>query len=89
MKSVSELKLALKSGEYNGVDIMQAWCTMENQQRKIAELTHALNDLFESANDWLLLVETAVRVFGVESSKVELDKLYVALKQADKLLEGG
>ena len=86
MKTVEQLKLALKSGEYNGVDIMEAWCTMENQQKHITELTHALNELYEAS---IALYDHLSEVQCNKGLEKGLFKSYViAVSKADKLLEG-
>jgi hypothetical protein len=79
MNTVEQFKAALKSGEYHGVNIMEALCTIENQQRQIAELTHTLNELYE-------ITDEVWRNEGLEL--VRHLKLRNVLKKVDKILEG-
>lgn len=65
MKTVEELKVSLKSGDYNGVDLMQAWCTMENQQTEIIRLKS--------------VIQQAIDNFGYRTGK--FDKLLSYAKQ--------
>lgn len=48
MKTVSELKVSLKSGDYDGADLMQAWCTMENQEAEIARLKSVIQQAIDN-----------------------------------------
>jgi hypothetical protein len=50
MKLVQELKLALKSGEYDGTDIMDAWITLELQEQQLAEANAKIERLSTIAN---------------------------------------
>ena len=44
MKNVSELVVALKSGEYDGVDIMNCWITLERLQSELWEAEFRIGD---------------------------------------------
>jgi len=38
MTEIDKVVTALKTGEYNGVDIMRAYCSLKSQQNKINQL---------------------------------------------------
>ena len=51
-KRLRDLRIVLKSGEYNGADLMRAWCAMIDAADMIAELKEArglLSDIHERA----------------------------------------
>lgn len=56
---------------------------IDKQQKQIAELTHALNELYEIGYEIHSQFDLDVNFDGVLDTRLSL-----ALKQADKLLEG-
>ena len=69
----SSIITALKCGEYNGADIMKAWCAIQDQQATIDKLVKAV-DATNICLSNLSILGQAKKSFDLISSNAELIK---------------